>query len=49
MHRIVVYFDDIIGSQLMLGKGARDRIVDLDGRFDVRFHRHLGGFTFTDA
>ena len=36
---IVVYFDDIIGSQLMLGKGAREI-----GRLCL-FHRHLGGFT----
>jgi hypothetical protein len=36
---IVIYFDDIIGSQLMLGKGAREI-----GRLCM-FHRHLGGFT----
>ena len=36
---LVVYFDDIIGSQLMLGKGAREI-----GRLCL-FHRHLGGFT----
>lgn len=36
---IVVYFDDILGSQLMIGKGAREiaRIC--------LYHRHLGGFT----
>ena len=36
---IVIYFDDIIGSQLMIGKGAREisRIC--------LYHRHLGGFT----
>ena len=36
---IVIYFDDILGSQLMIGKGAREiaRIC--------LFHRHLGGFT----
>ena len=36
---IVVYFDDILGSQLMIGKGAREiaRIA--------MFHRHLGGYT----
>ena len=36
---LVVYFDDILGSQLMLGKGAREI-----GRLCM-FHRHLGGFT----
>ena len=36
---IVIYFDDIIGSQLMIGKGAREI-----GRLCL-FHRHLGGFT----
>ena len=36
---IVVWFDDVIGSQLMLGKGARE-IARL-----CLFHRHLGGFT----
>ena len=36
---IVIYFDDIIGSQLLLGKGAREI-----GRLCL-FHRHLGGFT----
>jgi len=36
---ICVWFDDIIGSQLMLGKGAREV-----GRLCM-FHRHLGGFT----
>ena len=36
---IVIYFDDIIGSQLMMGKGAREI-----GRLCL-FHRHLGGFT----
>ena len=35
----VVWFDDIIGSQLMLGKGAREI-----GRLCL-FHRHIGGFT----
>jgi hypothetical protein len=35
----VIYFDDIIGSQLMMGKGAREI-----GRLCL-FHRHLGGFT----
>ena len=36
---IVIYFDDILGSQIMIGKGAREiaRIC--------LFHRHLGGFT----
>ena len=36
---IVLYFDDILGSQLMIGKGAREiaRIC--------LYHRHLGGFT----
>ena len=36
---IVIYFDDIIGSQLLQGKGAREisRIC--------LYHRHLGGFT----
>lgn len=36
---IVIYFDDILGSQLMIGKGAREiaRIC--------LYHRHLGGFT----
>jgi hypothetical protein len=36
---IVVYFDDIIGSQLLLGKGQREV-----GRLCL-FHRHIGGFT----
>ena len=36
---LVIYFDDVIGSQLMLGKGAREI-----GRLCL-FHRHLGGFT----
>ena len=36
---IVIYFDDILGSQLMLGKGAREI-----GRLCM-FHRHIGGFT----
>lgn len=35
---IVVFFDDIIGSPLFLGKGARE-IARL-----CLFHRHLGGF-----
>jgi hypothetical protein len=35
----VVYFDDIIGSQLLLGKGSREV-----GRLCL-FHRHIGGFT----
>ena len=36
---ICIYFDDIIGSNLMIGKGAREisRIC--------LYHRHLGGFT----
>ncbi len=36
---IVIYFDDILGSQLMIGKGAREiaRIC--------LYHRHLGGYT----
>ena len=36
---IVIYFDDIIGSQLLQGRGAREisRIC--------LYHRHLGGFT----
>ena len=36
---IVIYFDDIIGSQLLLGKGSQEV-----GRLCL-FHRHLGGFT----
>ena len=36
---IVIYFDDILGSQLMLGKGAREV-----GRLCM-FHRHIAGFT----
>jgi hypothetical protein len=34
-----VYFDDILGSNLLLGKGAREI-----GRLCM-FHRHIGGFT----
>ena len=36
---IVIYFDHVIGSQLMLGKGARE-VARL-----CLYHRHLGGFT----
>ena len=36
---ICIYFDDILGSQLMIGKGAREM-----ARICL-YHRHLGGYT----